>query len=58
MMKMVDLVKGTKVVDIFYRENGIGEITSIKRTVLRVKFDNKTVAYDINKALKDLEVSV
>jgi hypothetical protein len=57
-MKSSDIKKSTQVVDKFYPENGIGVITSIKRTVLRVKYENKTVQYDINKALNDLEVSL
>ena len=55
-MKSSDIKKSVQVIDKFYPENGVGTITSIKRTVLRVKYENKTVQYDINKALNDLEV--
>lgn len=56
-MKSSDIKKSMKVKDKFYPENGTGIITSIKRTVLRVKYNDKTVQYDINKAINDLEVS-
>ena len=57
-MKSSDVKKGVRVKDLNRPGNGVGVgvISAVRRTVLRVKYDGCTLQYNIGEALSGLEV--
>ena len=55
-MMQSDVKKGVRVIDVRSGSFGVGVIAVVRRTVLRVKYDQCTLQYNIGEALSRLEV--
>lgn len=45
-MKKEDIKVGTKVIDRWYKEYGIGEVIDVKKTQFTIAFPEKNIIYD------------